>query len=127
MMNIFPSVSLNEPSGEIREPVQSDETGGDELGGDAHGAGHVLRDAGHLLELRAMMTKSWRRSPRVSPDIFGSRAHVMRSSRFPGTRMMPSERTILPFTMLCVAGLVTSFLRSPLASSRLGCLLHRRA
>ena len=49
----LPERLTEQPSGEIREPVQSDETGGDELGGDAHGAGHVLRDAGHLLELRA--------------------------------------------------------------------------
>ena len=83
-----------------------------------------------MLELQAStITNSVGKSnPSVSPDIFGSSAHVMRSSRFPGTRMIPSERTMLPLTMLCVAGFVTSLFEKPSwHRPASGCLLHRRA
>jgi len=48
--------------------------------------------------------------------VFGWWVHqVMRSWRLPGTKMMPSERTMLPSIMDCVAGLVTSLAVKPSA------------
>ena len=68
------------------------------------------------------------KSPSVSPDIFGSSAQVIKSSRLPGTKMIPSERTMLPSIMRCVAGFVTSLFENPSthrpASGRLP---HKRA
>ena len=54
----------------------------------------------------------------MSPLIFGSSTYVMRSSRFPGMSMMPSDLTTLPLIDDVVAGFVTYLLaesfRAPL-------------